>query len=99
MTGDTVSFNNLIRLAEYWYGTEAPDNRQAWVFSTHTGHQHLTTTTGSFRNYVWAVRDGDVAGSTGPNPAPVPEPASLALFGLGLLGLSMRERRRKLNKH
>ena len=98
VTGDTVSFENLARSSIYWYGnTYLPRGKQAWVFSMSSGIQWAPSKSSNIQ--AWAVRDGDVAGSAGPNPAPVPEPASLALFGLGLLGLSLRERRRKLNKH
>jgi hypothetical protein len=76
----------------YWSGTPHvydPDN-YGWAFITGGGYQNYY-----HRNQLlsaWAVRDGDVA-------APIPEPETYAMLlaGLGLLGLTARRRREKLN--
>jgi len=63
----------------YWSSTEyAPDPNSAWDFSTFTGPQHYNPkNTGS---NAWAVRTGDVASTS------VPEPGIIWLLLAGGLG-------------
>lgn len=93
--GDVMSSNTLglftnIQDYIYWYGTElAPFTNMnfiAWIFDTSLGRQGYALETNSL--YAWAVRSGDVAAGS------VPEPGTLALFGLGLLGFRLRRRSR-----
>ncbi len=83
-------FDNL-ESSRYWVGTVyAPSNDHGWAFHFYDGGQSADDKHDF--NIAWAVRDGDVA-------APVPEPETYAMMlaGLGLLGLTARRRRQKLN--
>lgn len=88
---NTGPFQNFERDL-YWSGTEyAPGPGSAWSFNTDSGDQYFDSKI--FRLYAWAVRPGqvDVAAV---DAQPVPTPATLWLVGAGLLGLSLRRRRR-----
>ncbi len=66
----------------YWTSSEyAPDILGAWVYSTGFGLQMGVEK--SMEMFAVAVRDGDVAAAS------VPEPGSLAVFLAGLAALSM----------
>jgi hypothetical protein len=80
----------------YWSSLEyAPDTSLAWNFFMNVGTQRSDLKNAHYF-YAWAVRDGDVAS---PVAAPIPEPETYAMMlaGLGLLGLTARRRRHKLN--
>ncbi|QSB03212.1 DUF1566 domain-containing protein [Methylomonas sp. EFPC1] len=67
----------------YWYGTPfTRDPFAAWNFGTMDGDQGSSSMDGKY--YAWAVRDGDVAAVT------VPEPSIIWLFltGFGLLAFN-----------
>ena len=68
----------------------------AWYTHFHFGNTGVTSTLDM--QYVWAVRDGDVANPGGGAEvavAGVPEPTSLGLVGLGLAGAAFVRRRKK----
>jgi hypothetical protein len=79
-----------IKLDGYWTGTPfSPDpENQIWTFNFAPGNQDADDIPGGLL-HVWAVRDGDVAATS------VPEPATYALLltGLGLIGLMAYRKR------
>jgi hypothetical protein len=90
-SADGVDILNLQSLI-YWSGTEEyapPLNFNAWGFSTDWGAQG----TGGKANalYAWAVRSGDVAAAS------VPEPGTFALMMAGLVGLGIARRKQATN--
>jgi len=87
------AYNPFINISYrgYWTGTEAPYAGRAWYEHFHFGFGGVTGT--ADYNQVWAVRDGDVAGTS--LVASVPEPGTLGLFGAAI-GLAGFLRRRKL---
>jgi len=57
--GDSVSFQNLESVGDYWSGTEyAPGPFDAWSFNITHGDQLYSYD--HYETYAWAVRDGDV---------------------------------------
>jgi len=71
----------------YWLGTEyAPSNAWAWLFGSVDGHQLAYGK--DIEYYAWAVRSGDVAAAS------VPEPGTLLLLAAGLAGVAGAKRRR-----
>lgn len=94
--GNLALVTNL-QSSDYWSGTAYAPQPAHFAWHTnyndgafqdyrilHTGYQYQEF-------YAWAVRDGDVA------PVPEPETYAMMLAGLGLLGLTARRRRHKLN--
>jgi hypothetical protein len=74
---ELAKFTN-IQSSVYWSGTEyAPSSYDAWVFNTNVGFQGRPDKGNA--QYAWAVRPGDVAAAS------VPEPASLMLLGSGVV--------------
>ncbi len=75
----------------YWLGTEAiilsDDGANAWRFDLGFGTQGTGRWMGA--GLAWAVRDGDVATTS------VPEPSALALMLAGLAGIGAASRRRR----
>lgn len=83
-------FDNVQQV--YWLGTEvARLPGFAWYFDASVGYHELNSE--SYVSYAWAVRDGDVAAVT------VPEPSILWLFisGVGLLAANRRPKGRAAN--
>jgi hypothetical protein len=86
-SADGVGILNL-QSDVYWSGTGyAPIANLAWSFHTFDGSQHAHDRNNEF--YAWAVRTGDVA------TASVPEPGMLLLMTTGLAGLAGTQRRRR----
>jgi hypothetical protein len=91
-SADGVDILNLEHSAHYWSSTEYaiyPDS-MAWAFSPGSGGQgaYYKDKYDIFSSYfAWAVRDGDVAAAS------VPEPGSLMLMMAGLAGLGFVKRR------
>ncbi len=90
-SADGVDILNFEYTANYWSGTEYaldPDSA-AWYFSPGTGFQwaQYKDNTPFNMSIAWAVRDGDVAAAS------VPEPGSLMLMMAGLAGLGFVKRR------
>ncbi len=87
-TADGVSILNLQSYL-YWSGTEyAFGTILAWYFSANFGYQDSENKPNEF--YAWAVRSGDVAAAT------VPEPGTMLLLAAGLIGVAGVRRRRCL---
>jgi hypothetical protein len=85
-SADGVDILNL-QPSVYWSGTDyAPDSVFKWDFYFPTGEQGITASFATF--YAWAVREGDVANVT------VPEPGTLTLILAGLAGIGATRRRR-----
>ncbi len=85
---DLSLFDNVQSYA-YWSGTEyAPSTANAWGFGTDYGNQDVAPKTKEF--YAWAVRSGDVAAAT------VPEPGTMLLLAAGLIGVASTKQRRCL---
>ncbi|HFE38188.1 MAG TPA: DUF1566 domain-containing protein [Gammaproteobacteria bacterium] len=73
-------FSN-VQSSVYWSGTDfAPDTSQAWLFITNDGRQNITNKDNEL--YAWAVRSGDVAISS------VPEPGTMFLLAAGMIGIA-----------
>jgi hypothetical protein len=91
---DVGPVNNLQNNA-YWSGTRYPDNPSlgAWMLTFNNGFSNGYYAP-SYEFYAWAVRDGDVASAA---PIPEPETYAMLLAGLGLLGLTAKRRKQKLN--
>ncbi len=89
-TANLALFTNLQSFV-YWSGTTyAPSPGDlAWLFNSAVGYQSRNLQRNEM--YAWAVRPGDVAA------IPEPETYAMLLAGLGLVGLTARCRRQKLN--
>lgn len=86
---NNIGLVNNLQAYAYWAGGEwMPNSGNAWDFATATGYQSASPFFA--QEYVWAVRDGDVAA--------VPVPCAVWLFGSGLLGLLGLKRRGLLYK-
>lgn len=82
---NTAPFENL-QPYYYWSGTEyAPGNDYGWFFVFHDGYQDAIYK--NFELYALAVRPGDVATRS------VPEPGTMMLMGSGLVGLIAARKR------
>ena len=83
-------FSNM-QNSVYWSGTEfAPSPTNAWYFNTVNGYQDIDSK--GVNHYAWAVRSGDVGGSS------VPEPGIIGLLGIGALAwVGTRQKRRGLS--
>ncbi len=85
-SADGVDILNL-QSGLYWSGLEyAPNTSNAWGFATDYGFQDYSPKYNEF--YAWAVRSGDVAAAS------VPEPGTLLLLAAGLAGIAGAKRRR-----
>lgn len=86
----SANYNPFMNLAYlgYWSGTDGqiPERDYTWAFHFHFGYQFLDGQDDRLR--IWAVRDGDVAGSL------VPGPEDSGLFLLGIAGILFARRRR-----
>jgi hypothetical protein len=74
---DETLFGGTIERDVYWFGTEyEPRIDLAWLFDMNFGNQSSNPKDAVY--YAWAVRDGDVAAAT------IPEPATNALLFVGI---------------
>lgn len=88
---NTGPFTNLQVVTSYWSGTEYALNPDlVWWFSFNDGYQRANHGVGNSM-YVWAVRSGDSAAAS------VPEPSTLLLLAAGFGGL-LATRKRLLNR-
>jgi len=72
----------------YWSGTEyAPRPEGSWIFVTSDGSQNWDFKDAN--DLAWAVRSGDVGGSS------VPEPGILGLMGIGALAWAGTKQKRR----
>ena len=78
-------FDN-VQSSSYWSGTEYADTSYAWYFSTNFGYQDFSIK--PLELYAWAVRSGDVAAAS------VPEPGTMLLLAAGMIGIVGVKRRR-----
>jgi hypothetical protein len=88
------NYNPFINLAYrgYWSSTiESAEMDRAWAFHFHFGYQNYTGTTVD-EMFWWLVRDGDVAAPT----SSVPEPETFTLLAIGLLGIGISRRSKRL---
>lgn len=88
-TGPFINMGPKFGPADFWYG-DLFGASAAWDFAINIGSQGATSLAGG-AHIAWAVMDGDVA--------PIPEPSTYAMLlaGLGLLGLTAKRRRQKLD--
>ena len=85
-TAEEYDWFTNVQSSDYWSGAVyAPNTDLAWVFLTHFGYQDYGYKANE--DYTWAVRSGDVAETS------IPEPTSLLLLLSGLLGLSVMRKR------
>ena len=79
-----------VQNSTYWSGTEySPGSSVVWFFATAIGLQNYFYKDAQDR-YAWAVRSGDVGGSS------VPEPGILGLMGIGALAWAGTRSRRRV---
>lgn len=94
---DLSLFSNLLP-GIYWtstaYTANPHDPRWVWWFAMDQSTQGFTLK--SEVHYAWVVRSGD-SGVSVAAPIPEPETYAMLLAGLGLLGLTARRRKQKLN--
>lgn len=85
---NTGPFSN-VQPYYYWSRTEYVGGF-AWSFTFNAGYQNVINET--YGLYAWPVHSGNVGAST------VPEPDALGLVGIGLFGVALSRRRRKVKQ-